>query len=187
MIPLRNARYLSQSFLEGFVRPGDACVDATLGNGHDCLRLCQLVGEEGLVHGFDVQEQALQSSRQRLAQAGVLERAHLHLLSHAQMESVVQPGVRAVLFNLGWLPGGDHGVTTRTDSTLQAIHASLRLLQSGGRLLVCCYPGHAEGSRELEAVRALASALDVRRFNALFCEFVNQGAESPKLLVVDKA
>lgn len=127
------------------------------------------------------------AARQRLAQAGVLERAHLHLLSHAQMESVVQPGVRAVLFNLGWLPGGDHGVTTRTDSTLQAIHASLRLLQSGGRLLVCCYPGHAEGSRELEAVRALASALDVRRFNALFCEFVNQGAESPKLLVVDKA
>ncbi len=187
MIPLRNARYLGQSFLEGFVRPGDICVDATLGNGHDCQRLCELVGESGLVHGFDIQQQAIRSTEERLRKAGLLQRARLHLCSHAEMESHVQPGVRAVLFNLGWLPGGDHDITTRTESTLRALNQSLALLQSGGRLLVCIYPGHHEGRRELEAIQAFAQGLDIHRYNALFCDFLNQGEASPRLLVVDKA
>ncbi len=187
MIPLRNARYLSQSLLEGFVREGDTCVDATLGNGHDCLRLCQMVGETGLVHGFDVQEGAIQNTEDRLREAGMLGRARLHLCSHAEMERFISPGVRVVLFNLGWLPGGDHGVTTRAESTLPAMEAALRLLQGGGRLLVTIYPGHEEGLRELRALRAFAGGLDIRRFNALFCEFPNQGSEAPRLLAVEKA
>lgn len=47
MLLLRNARYLSRDLLEGFLRPGDAAVDATAGNGHDTLALCQAVGPAG--------------------------------------------------------------------------------------------------------------------------------------------
>ena len=41
------------------VQLNDSCVDMTLGNGWDALQLCNLVGKEGKVYGFDIQEDAL--------------------------------------------------------------------------------------------------------------------------------
>ena len=37
------------------------------------------------------------------------------------MAEVVPPGVDAAVFNLGWLPGAAHAVTTRVETTLQAV------------------------------------------------------------------
>ena len=46
----------ARSLLAKAIKPGDAVVDATLGNGHDAELLCELVGQNGRVFGFDIQE-----------------------------------------------------------------------------------------------------------------------------------
>ena len=188
MLLLRNARYLSRDLLEGFLRPGDAAEDATAGNGHDTLALCQAVGPAGRVFAFDIQQDALDATRALLAENHVLDgRVRLILDSHANLERHVDRPVRCVLFNLGWLPTGDHRLTTRTPSTLAAVGAALRLLAPGGALSVCCYPGHEEGARELAALRDLAAGLDIRQFNALEARFANQREDSPKLFLIQRA
>lgn len=181
-----SARHIAARAFEGYLRPGDTAVDATLGRGRDCARLCELVGETGRVFGFDVQPQALEETRALLAQRGLLPRAGLFLMGHERMAEVVPPGVRLAAFNLGWLPGHDKRLTTRTDTTLRAVEAALALLAPGGALVACCYPGHPEGKREQDAVEAFAQGLPPSRYLALFHHFVNGGPGAPSCLVVEK-
>lgn len=158
---------LAQQHLRAAVRAGDLCVDATLGNGHDTLFLAELVGENGHVHAFDIQAQALAVSEEKLRLAGASERVTLHLCGHEKIaETVVEP-VRAVMFNLGYLPSGDHAIITRPETTLQALDAALSLLKSGGLLSVVCYPGHSGGDREAEAVLAWARQVEGAEFQLL--------------------
>lgn len=139
------------------LREGDLAVDATAGNGHDTVFLAGLVGATGKVIAFDVQEQAIASTRQRLAAAGLLERVELVHGSHALIcEHAAAASAAAVMFNLGYLPGGDHEVITRTEETLQALEAAAGVLRPGGVLTIVCYPGHAGGDEESAAVLAWA-------------------------------
>ncbi len=135
------------------VRPGETAIDATAGNGHDTLHLARRVGERGKVIAFDVQPAAIESTRRRLEDAGVAQRVVLWCGSHSEMADRVAPGVAAVMFNLGYLPGADHRVITRTGETLRALEAAAGLLRPGGVLTAVCYPGHAGGDEEASAVR----------------------------------
>lgn len=135
------------------IHAGDRVIDATAGNGHDTLFLADCVGETGRVLAFDVQESALISSRERVTAAGVVARVEFIHDSHSRMGNHAAAGsVAAVMFNLGYLPGEDHDLTTQTDETLAALQASKTLLQPGGVLSVVCYPGHPAGLIEAEAV-----------------------------------
>ena len=183
---LRSARYLAADILERAVLPGDTVVDATMGNGHDTLFLCQLVGEGGRAYAFDVQEKAVESTQKRLEEAGVLSRAALFCLGHEHMaEKVTEPG-SAVVFNLGWLPGGDHSVTTHWETTKKAVESALSLLKPLGVLVICAYPGHQEGDRERAALTDFLSALPPQRFNVLHQKFLNAGPGAPECFVIQK-
>jgi len=139
------------------VREGDLAVDATAGNGHDTVFLAKLAGETGRVLAFDVQEQAIASTRERLAAAALLERVTLVHGSHAEIAAhVARRSAAAVMFNLGYLPGGDHAVITRTPETLRALEGAVEVLGPGGVLTVVCYPGPAGGDEESAAVVAWA-------------------------------
>ena len=177
---LRNARWLAADYLRRALRPGDTAVDATVGNGGDTLALCELVGETGHVIGFDVQQTALERTRERLEQAGVLARAELLLCGHERMREHVHTAPQAVVFNLGWLPGAEHAVTTRTETTLVAVRSAAELIAPGGIVTVCVYPGHEEGQRELEALLDWAAGLDVRIYNVLHHRFVCAPARTPR-------
>lgn len=135
------------------LRPGDVAVDATAGNGHDTVFLAECVGPEGRVFAFDCQPEAIAQTRTRLVEHGVDARVELVLGDHAQLADVV-PAARcgAVLFNLGYLPGGDHAITTSVATTIPALDASLTRLRPGGVLSVVVYPGHPEGAREAAAI-----------------------------------
>lgn len=183
---LRSARHLAQEVFQKVLRQGDTAVDATLGRGRDCLALCQLVGETGRVYGFDVQQSALNQTRALLSDAGLENRASLHLLGHEHMKEVVPPGVNLVAFNLGYLPGGDKQLTTKTDTTLKALNSALSLLMPLGVLVVCVYPGHPEGEKEQAAILEWAEKLSPRSFTALWHQFVNGGPGVPACLVVEK-
>ncbi len=183
---LTSARQIASRAFGDLLRHGDRAVDATLGNGHDCARLCQLVGETGHVDGFDVQEQALLNTRALLESLGLAGRAELHLMGHERMAEVVRPGIRLAAFNLGWLPGADKGLTTRAGTTLPALSAALTLLSAGGMAVVCVYPGHEEGAREEQALLEYARTLPPGRFTALWHRFLNGGPGAPGCLMIEK-
>lgn len=183
----RSARHWAAELIEGALFEGARAVDATLGNGHDALWLCGLVGERGHVYGFDVQPEAVERSRARLAEAGMEARATLMLDGHEHMADSIEAGsVDAVMFNLGWLPGAPHGVTTRTETTLRAVGAALDLLKEDGLLTVCVYPGHAEGARERDALLAWARMLDEAQYDTMLRCYLNQSGDPPLMIAVRK-
>lgn len=97
-----------QDFLAARLVHPQLCVDATCGNGGDTAFLCGLTAPAGRVLAFDVQPEAIRSTRTRLEQANVpADRYSLICGSHADLLQYVQPGTAdAVMFNFGWLPGG---------------------------------------------------------------------------------
>lgn len=183
---LRSARFLAAEAFEKYIHKGDTVVDATMGNGHDTLKLANLVGECGHVFAFDVQAKALQNTRERLEQAELLLRVTLICDSHENMTAHVKAPVHAVVFNLGWLPGGDKTITTHLSSTLAAVHSALKLLTPMGMLILCVYPGHPEGMREKEALKALFTALPAQEYNCLEQRFLNAGEGAPECFLVQK-
>lgn len=183
---LRNARHLAADYMMRTIREGDTVVDATMGNGKDTLFLCDLVGETGRVYAFDVQAEAVERTRERVREASYEARTTLLLAGHETMAEHVKAPVQAVMFNLGWLPGAEHIVTTRTETTLKAVEAALNLIAPGGIVTVCVYPGHEEGTRELEALKEYVSGLSVRTFNALYHSFVNASSQTPQLFLIQR-
>ena len=183
---LKSARYLARDVLERAVCPGDTVIDATMGNGHDTLFLCRAVGPSGRVLAFDVQPGAVSSTDALLRQEGVRDRAELVCRGHEHMDEYGAENVRAVVFNLGWLPGGDHAVTTRWETTQEAVRKALELLLPGGVLVLCAYPGHAEGDRERLALTEFLSGLRPQDFNVLHQRFLNAGPGAPECFVIQK-
>ena len=73
----RNAVELSHFYAAQAAGPGGVCIDATAGNGNDTAFLAGLVGPEGKVYAFDVQQKAIASTKKRLEDRGLQERVRL--------------------------------------------------------------------------------------------------------------
>ena len=183
---LRGPVPLSHLLLHSFVRDGHSAVDATCGNGHDTLLLARLVGARGHVWGFDIQRQAVEETGRRLAEAGLLSRVTLLPVGHEGVAEHVAVPLQVVLFNLGYLPGGDRSVITRPDTTGSALEQSLGLLAAGGIVIVTVYPGHSGGSEEQAAVEKWAAGLDPRAFHCWRMGQTNVTPDAPYLLLVQK-
>ena len=182
----RSARFWAAEIVGPALYPGARAVDATMGNGKDTLWLCQRVGSEGRVYAFDVQAEAVRRTRALLEAEGLSDRATLFCEGHQRMAELIEEPVDAVMFNLGWLPGAAHGVTTLVETTLPAAEAALSILKPDGLLTLCVYPGHDEGTRELMALTEWASALDPRRYDAMQKRYMNQPNHPPQLLAVKR-
>ena len=182
----RSARFWAQALMETALFPSARAVDATMGGGRDTRWLCERVGAGGRVYAFDVQPEAVARTRALLAGAGLADRATLFCEGHQRMAECVPEPVDAVMFNLGWLPGAVHAVTTQAETTLIAVDAALALLKPQGILTICVYPGHDEGKRELQALTAWAAGLDPKRYDALLKCYMNQPNDPPQLIAVKK-
>lgn len=134
------------------LRKGDRAVDATAGNGRDTVHMARLVGPAGRVVAIDRQAIALVRTQRRLADWNLGERARLVRASHHRMARFIPTPVRAAVFNLGYLPGGDRRLITRPDTTLPALDAAARLLEPGGLLTILAYTGHSGGMAEADAI-----------------------------------
>ncbi len=166
-------------FLEEYVRENDCCIDATAGNGNDTEFLCRMVGEGGKVYAFDVQEEAIRQTRLRLENAGLTARASLIPDGHENMAKYVQEEASAVVFNFGYLPGGDHKVATRPETSLIAVEQGLGLLKKGGVMSLCIYSGGDTGYEEKEALLSYLKELDSKKWLVLVNSYYNRKNDPP--------
>ncbi|MFM2220561.1 MAG: hypothetical protein RLZZ553_309 [Verrucomicrobiota bacterium] len=177
---------MAQHWLQQVIKPGDHVVDATLGNGHDALFLAKCVGDQGKVFGFDVQEEALQSATRQMNLHGISESVYQwHLMSHACMRERVTYPVKAVMFNLGYLPGADHSIITSTEQTMMALEAARELVAPGGIITVVCYPGHEGGEVEADAVRKWAMRMGAEWHVIHYEKWATKNA-APELIAMQK-
>ena len=183
---VKSARYLAREAIQRTVLPGDSVIDATMGNGHDTLMLCEAVGPGGRVYAFDIQLQAVNETEKRLREHGMADRATLIHAGHERMAEYVKEPVKAVMFNLGWLPGGNHSVTTKWETTRQAVESALTLLSPSGIVVICAYPGHEEGAREERELTAFLSGLSNRQYNVLHQRFLNATSGAPECYVIQR-
>jgi len=170
---------------------GEWAIDATVGGGNDTLFLIKCVGASGHIIGFDIQEEALDAARTRISGEGIeTDRVTLVLESHERMAAHVsqqnQGNVGAVMFNLGYLPGGDLHVITTSVTTIPAIEAALRLIRIGGIVTIVVYPGHSGGDVEAAAVTEWCEHLPQREFQVLIYRFANRQTAAPYLIAVEK-
>ncbi len=143
---------------------GGIAIDATMGTGTDTLFLAKTVGLKGHVYGFDIQEEALILTQQRLDQhvQSSISPVTLLLQSHADMLESIPPAdhgrLSAIMFNLGYLPtsASNKEIITLTESTITALQASIELLRPRGVLTIVLYPGHSGGDVESAAVKEWA-------------------------------
>lgn len=170
------------------VSPGSWVVDATVGNGHDTVFLAHLVGSDGEVRGYDIQEAAIESARARLRREGIDPSCfELLCVSHETLADTLpshwQGRIRAFMFNLGYLPGGDKSVITETRSTLRAVQSALDWLAVGGVMTVVLYPGHPGGEAEADAVRQLGASLEAAKVEVQQLRPINRSAHPPECWV----
>ena len=175
-----NTLSLVHDVLKDFVKPGAFCVDATAGNGRDTSFLCGLTGREGKILAFDIQQEAVDRTEERLRQDGWSDITTVICDSHANMGQYAEPeSVDCIVFNLGWLPGGDHTIFTHADSTIAAIEAGMTLLRKGGLMCVSMYYGGASGYEERDALMEYWKTIDSNRFTVLVTQFANRTGDPP--------
>ena len=175
---------LHKFFIGNHLHAGDIAVDFTMGNGHDTAYLSKAVGPDGFVYAFDIQEDAINSTRARLEKCG-FSNYTLIRDSHANLKEYIKTPIKAGMFNLGYLPGhGHHEVTTKRESTLAAVKAAIEMLDSDGVLLVAVYPGHEEGTLEGEMLTEYLATLSRYKLCATKVRIVNSPT-SPYFFVIE--
>ncbi len=175
---------LHKRFILEHLHEGDTAVDFTMGNGHDTEFLSKTVGETGKVYAFDIQASAVESTRANLAKAGCPENYTLIHDSHHNVRSYVSEPIKAGMFNLGYLPGGDKSITTMRVTTLPAIEAAISLLDRDAILLIAVYPGHPEGDLEGKEITEYLSSLSRFKVCCTKLQIINSPT-SPYFIMVE--
>ena len=185
---LQTALHFSHSLLEEILQPGDHVIDATMGNGYDTVFMAEKIGKTGHVYSFDIQKEALLSTKSKLTEQDLLDRTSLFLQGHETLGTVVdeaQP-IKAGIFNLGYLPKSDKSVITLPETTRTAMEEILKRLVSRGRMIMVVYYGHEGGEKELDMVQDYCQSLPQEKYNVLKYQFINQKNNPPILYCVEK-
>ena len=172
---------MAHDFLAQVITPEDIVVDATMGNGYDTLFLAKLAKQ---VYAFDIQEQALEKTSQRIQEAG-LTNVDLILQGHETVDEYVTE-VKAAIFNLGYLPSADKSIITQPQTTLEALEKLCRMLVKGGRIAIMIYYGHEGGDIERDAVLDFVSQLPQQEYTATIYRTLNQINNPPFLVMIEK-
>lgn len=189
---MKKAKYLTKVtdlnklYLDQVITEGDIVVDATMGNGYDTKYLAEKVGDSGYVYSFDVQEEALKSTKKKLEKENLQDRVKLILDGHENIDKYVEKKISCVVFNLGYLPRAKHMIITKPNTTIKAIEHSLKLLKPHGVVSIAIYTGHEGGPEEKNSVYDFVKTLDQNEFNVLECGFINQINNPPQLVLIEK-
>ncbi|AZV57299.1 methyltransferase domain-containing protein [Clostridium sp. AWRP] len=181
-----NAVNIARDICRRKLNKGDIAVDATMGNGNDTELLAELVGDSGKVYSFDIQEAALQNTEEKLMKNNVSGWVKLIHDGHENMDKYVKDKVNLVIFNLGYLPKGEHSVTTKSATTLAALKKALNLICKNGIIILVVYYGHEEGKFEKEELEKYTEKLNQKEYNVVNLCFTNQINNPPMIIAIEK-
>ena len=145
---MRTSTY-NQKYLNGILNKDMICVDMTMGNGNDTLFLVKRVK---FVYAFDIQVEAITNTRKKLQN---YDNYRLILDSHDNIDQYVNEGIDVVMFNLGYLPGSESNLVSKSETTIKAIEKAYQLLKKGGYISIIAYRGHKGGLSEYHAIEKL--------------------------------
>jgi predicted methyltransferase len=186
MNKLLKAVEFSHFVLDRFILPGQIVIDATAGNGNDTLFLAERVTGTGKVYAFDIQKQALEKTKELLVEFNQLKQVSLIKDSHENIRDYVLGPVHLVLYNLGYLPGGDKSITTELASSLQSLRYCTEILVPGGVIAIVAYPGHPGGDQEADAIEEYLAELPSPPWDVLSWKRVNGTGKAPYFLLAQK-
>ncbi len=169
-----NGLKIAHCFIKEHVKEGDIVVDATAGRGNDTVFLASLVGEKGMVYSFDIQEEAVLSTKALVEEKGYADRVSVIHDSHANMKEHLPEKIDAAVFNFGYLPGGDHNLQTKAESSIAAIDTALSLLKKDGIISLVIYYGGDSGFSEKNALMEYLKEIDFKKTTVLVNDFLNR-------------
>ncbi|MBS4536243.1 methyltransferase domain-containing protein [Clostridium sp. D2Q-14] len=183
---LTKATDLAKYIIDKKLKEGMIAVDATVGNGNDTLELAKRIGTSGKVFGFDIQKLAIENTKDLLVKNNMEDRVQLICDSHENLLQYIDQKIDIAIFNLGYLPKGDHSIITKPESTIKGMECILDNLNEKGILIVVVYYGHVGGQEEKEEVEKYLETLNQKRFTVLKMDFINQKNNPPFVLCIEK-
>lgn len=192
MFPLFNKQTdLAKFYFDKLLTFGDSAIDATCGNGHDTLFLAQhtLTADSGTLYSLDIQQEALDSAKKLLQEklgSPLLKRIHFLKMCHSEFPpEIAENSVKLIVYNLGYLPGGNKEITTKYETTLRSVNNALKLVMPGGAISITCYPGHPAGKVEEDLILEFTATLDPKEWNCCHHRLINRNT-APSLLLIQK-
>lgn len=168
------------TMIQSLAKKGGSYIDATMGNGNDTLFLARLAGERGQVLAFDIQQSALDKTQKLLEEHGMEEKVKLILDGHEHMDQYVQKeSVDVICFNFGYLPGGDHTIATKAETSIEAVGKGLQILKKGGFMSLCIYSGGDTGFEEKETLLRFVQQLSPKEYTVIVQEYYNRKNNPP--------
>ena len=160
-------------------------IDATAGNGLDTLFLCNLFKDKGYVYAFDIQEDAINRTKD-LLEKNLCTNCKLIVDSHENvLEYIEDRQIDVALFNLGYLPNSDKKVRTNFTSSINAIKNIISRLSNQGRIFISAYKLHDNGE-EASNIHKFISSLDKREYNVIQIKLLNKENSPPEIYIIEK-
>lgn len=169
---------LTHNIIKSYCKNFDLAVDCTLGNGQDCDFLRENFKK---VYAFEIQEEAAKKYLEKN-----YNNVEVIINSHEYIKDYIKEEVDCIMYNLGFLPGGDKNITTIYEASLESIKESLELIRPGGFITVAAYPGHEEGRKEKEGLYSFFKTLPKNKFGVMEHNFFNRNSNSPSLIIIEK-
>lgn len=137
---MNNSTFIHKYF-RSLISSDDISVDMTMGNGNDTYYLSKLSKK---VYAFDIQDEALLSTKQRCRDLSNI----IYIKdNHLNFDKYIKENVRLFVFNLGYLPGSDADIITESDNTLKTFIKAYEYLKDG-YIAITFYRGHKGGNDE---------------------------------------
>lgn len=188
MINYNNSLHFQRTLWLDILKHAKIIVDATCGNGYDLLYLYKHSLKKSHIYTFDIQENALQYSKERLFSTTEYTNKvtficdnHKNLNNH----NIPTP-YDLVVFNLGYLPKGDHSLTTKAESTILAIKSAMENLSKYGLITVVAYPGTPYGELEKNEVYDFLKTISQKTFDIAHWKPINQKNNPPELFMISR-
>ncbi len=189
MMNLEQVINYAKTLIKACTKSGDITIDATVGNGFDTIFLAQVVKEKGIVFGFDIQKQAIENTKKRLDNYKI-KNVNLFQVGHEYLQEYIpnkyHGNIASAIFNLGFLPKGNKAITTKWETTIEAIKQILNIIKINGVIVIIVYPGHKQGKLEKEKLLEYLSTLDQKEEQVLTYKFINQINDAPFLIAIEK-
>lgn len=174
---------IAHDILNSYIKDDCIAVDFTMGQGFDTLFFAENNQVQQVI-AFDIQEEALLQTKEKLQKRGVEDKVTYILDGHEHCSQYIESFDLGV-FNFGYLPKGDIKITTKLETSKQAVKEALTLLKKAGCLVLVLYPGHEQGAQESLFFDTWTKTLSSKYYSVLYLKMHNK-QNAPYIIAIEK-